>query len=154
MNKLLTKIASAVAGLAMVVGVGFAVVNTNKQAKPVEAAIDPNTEAIAFTLNAKCNATDSDSGTEITSGPNNLFTHGSTYLSAAESSKVYLGASSSESLKFGSSSKKGTMSLTLKSGAQDTTYAPTKVIFSIAAANDVSKKVNLSLNNASSGSLH
>ena len=39
------------------------------------------------------------------------------------------------------------MTLTLKSGD----YAPTKVVFSIAAANDVSKKVNLSLNGKTSG---
>ena len=150
MNKLLTRIIGAITGLTMVIGVGFAIANY-KETNSVEAAIDPNTEAIAFTLTAKCNNTDSDNSTEITSGPNNLFTNGSTYLSAATSSKVYLGASSSAALKFGSSSKKGTMSLTLKSGAQDTTYAPTKVIFSIAAANDVSKKVKLSLNGVSSG---
>ena len=151
MNKLLTKIISAVAGLAMVIGVGFAIANNNRLTKPVEASIDPNTEAIAFTLNAKYNSTDSDNSTEIASGPNNLFTNGSTYLSASTSSKVYLGASSAAALKFGSSSAKGTMALTLKSGAQDTTYTPTKVIFSIAAANDTSKDVKLSLNGASSG---
>ena len=151
MNKMFKKIITAVAGIAMVVGVGFAIANNNRLTKPVEASIDPNTEAIAFTLNAKYNNTDSDNSTEITSGPNNLFTNGSTYLSAATSSKVYLGASSAAALKFGSSSAKGTMALTLKSGAQDTTYAPTKVIFSIAAANDTSKSVKLSLNGATSG---
>lgn len=151
MNKVFTKIIGVVAGIAMVIGVGFAVANNNRLTKPVEAAIDPNTEAVAFTLNAKYNSSNSDSGTEITEGPNNMFSNGSTYLSAATSSKVYLGASSAAALKFGSSSAKGTMNLTFKSGAQDTTYAPTKVIFSIAAANDVSKNVKLSLNGASSG---
>ena len=147
MNKLFSKIAALVAGLSLVIGVGFASANNNRIANRVEAAIDPNTEAVAFALAAKCNNSDADSSTEITTGPNNLFTNGSTYLSAASSSKVYLGASSAAALKFGSSSKKGTMTLTLKSGD----YAPTKVIFSIAAANDVSKKVNLSLNSKTSG---
>ena len=151
MNKLLTKIVGAIACLTMVIGVGFAVANHKETLEPVHAAIDPNTEAVAFTLTTKYNNTDVDGSNEITSGPDNLFNNGSTYLSAASSSKVYLGASSAAALKFGSSSKKGTMSLTLKSGAQDTKYAPTKVIFSIAAANDVSKKVKLSLNGASSG---
>lgn len=147
MNKVFAKIAALVAGLSLVIGVGFASANNNRIANRVEAAIDPNTEAVAFALAAKCNNSDADSSTEITTGPNNLFTNGSTYLSAASSSKVYLGASSAAALKFGSSSKKGTMTLTLKSGD----YAPTKVIFSIAAANDVSKKVNLSLNGKTSG---
>lgn len=151
MNKMFSKFIGAVLGITMAIGVGFAVANNDKQAKPVEASIDPNTEAVAFTLNAKYNGSNSDSGDEITSGPSNLFSNGSTYLSAATSSKVYLGASSATALKFGSSSAKGTMALTLKSGAQDTTYAPTKVIFSIAAANDVSKSVKLSLNGATSG---
>ena len=151
MKKLLTRIIGAIAGFAMVIGVGFAVANHKEDIEPVHAAIDPNTEAVAFTLTAKYNNSNSDSGTEITTGPNNLFSNGSTYLSAATSSKVYLGASSAAALKFGSSSARGTMNLTLKSGAQDTTYMPTKVIFSIAAANDVSKKVKLSLNGASSG---
>ena len=151
MNKMFSRIIGAVAGIAMVIGVGFAIANNNRLTKPVEASIDPNTEAIAFTLNAKCNSADSDDSKEIANEPNKLFSNGSTYLSAATISKVYLGASSAAALKFGSSSAKGTMALTLKSGAQDTTYAPTKVIFSIAAANDTSKSVKLSLNGATSG---
>ncbi len=151
MNKMFSRIIGAVVGIAMVIGVGFAIANNNRLTKPVEASIDPNTEAIAFTLNAKYNGSNSDSSEEVASGPNNLFSNGSTYLSSATSSKVYLGASSAAALKFGSSSSKGTMALTLKSGAQDTTYAPTKVIFSIAAANDTSKSVKLSLNGATSG---
>ena len=139
---------ASIAGVAMAIGVvaGVASIKT----KAVYAAIDLNTEEVAFTLTAKSNSTDSDHNTEITSGPDNLFTNGSTYLSSASSSKVFLGASSAAALKFGSSSKKGTMTLNLKSGQSDPTYAPTKVIFSIAAANDTSKNVNLSLNGATS----
>ena len=149
MGKLLNRIAVALAGVAVAIGVGVGI--NSKKAAPVQAAIDPNTEAVAFALTAKYNNNDNDGSSEITDAPNNFFTNGSTYLSAAECEKVYLGASSSQALKFGSSKAKGTLALTFKSGAQDTTYAPTKVIFSIAAANDASKKVNLSLNGASSG---
>ena len=151
MKKLLKIITGVTLSLAMAIGVGIGVANNNKKAEPLYATIDPSTEEIAFILTAKSNNSDSDNSTEITTGPSNLFTNGSTYLFAASSSKVYLGASSSNALKFGSSSSKGTMSLTLKSGAGSQTFAPTKVVFSIAMANDASQKVNLSLNGATSG---
>ena len=55
------------------------------QAGALRYSIDQEAEEIAFTLTAKSNSTNSDSGTEITSGPENMFTNGATYLSSATS---------------------------------------------------------------------
>ena len=38
MNKLFTKIATAIAGFAMVVGVGIGIANSNREAKPIYAS--------------------------------------------------------------------------------------------------------------------
>lgn len=128
-------------GASMAIGVGVAI-GTNKEATRAEAA-----DELSYTLTAKSNSTDSDSSTDVASTKSSLFTD-VTNITSTSGSKVYQGASSAAALKFGSSSAKGSLTINLASGGQK---KATKVTFSIAAANDTSKKVKLSLNGATSG---
>ena len=143
MNKLISKIVGVALGLTLAVGTGVAIATNDKGFSKAEAA-----DTLSYTLQCKSNTTDSDATSEITSGVDDLLVDATTYVSNATAAKVYLGKSSTSALKFGSSSAKGTLTLTLASAGQ---VAASKVVFSIAAANDSGKAVNLSLNGATSG---
>ena len=141
MRKIISKIAGLALGLSLVVGSGVALSGV-KKVKSVHAA-----DSLSYTLDFKANASDTDSSAALGETVADYFADGASYVTSLSSSKVYLGKSSMNGIKFGSSSAKGSLTLTLASSGQ---VKATKIVLALAVY-DADKKVNVSINGASSG---